>query len=211
MLCYPAWNCVNHDAFRPMPKQPAVSFASRAIDIKNPMLMAEVVDRVLRKRSEVRFSILGGGPRMAPLQRRLSALGWDRQVSSGYVEDPSPIVNRSLVHVALERFDNFTNQSMLEGMAAGCATVASDVGETRRVVTDDLGILVPLDPAAIADAILQLLDHPERAQAMGRKARERVMQNHHVDRYIDYLRQVEDLSRPGPIVDGVRDELAEAV
>jgi glycosyltransferase involved in cell wall biosynthesis len=120
------------------------------------------------------------------------------------MEDPSPVVNRSLVHISLERLDNFANQSLLEGMAAGCATVASDVGETHRVVTDEVGLLSPLEADPLADAILSLVDDPGKARKMGAAGRQRVMRNHHVDRYVDYLRLVHDLSQPGQIVDGVR-------
>jgi hypothetical protein len=39
---------------------------------------------------------------------------------------------------------------------------------------------------------------------MGQAGRERVLRNHHVDRYVDYLRLVHDLSQTGQVVDGVR-------
>jgi len=203
-LCYPAWNCVNHEAFRPEAKdQRLVSFAARTIDLKSPLLMVRVIERVLRRRPDARFAVLGKGDRDSALAREVVRRGWEDRVRLGYVEDPSPIVNRALVHVSLERLDNFTNQSLLEGMAAGCATVASDVGETHRVVTSEVGLLSPLDGDALAEAILSLLGDTRRAAKMGRAARERVLANHHVDRYVDYLRLVHDLSHPGPIQDGI--------
>ena len=207
-LNYPAWNCVNHDAFHPEAKSPLVTFAARVIDWKNPMMMVSVVDHVLRRRPGVRFAILGRGKMAQDLPRAVSRRGWEDQVQIGYLEDPSPTVNRSLVHVSLDRYDNFSNQSLLEGMAAGCAVVASDVGETHRVVTEDVGLLAPLDPGAIAEAILSLLQNPPRMEQMGRAARARVMENHNVDRYIDYLRLVHDMSKAGPVAGGVLQDSA---
>jgi len=166
--------------------------------------MLDVIDRVLRVLPEARFAVLGKGKIEALLARRVTERGWDRQVQVGYVEDPSRFVNRSLVHVSLDRFDNFANQSLMEGMAAGCAVVASDVGETYRVATDEVGLRAPLDAEPLAEAILRLLEDPQLAVAMGQAGRRRALQNHHVDRYIDYLRLLHDLTRTEPVVDGVR-------
>lgn len=201
----PAWNTANHDAFHPEEKDPrAVSFAARAIDWKNPLLMIGVIEHVLRRKPDVRFAILGTGKMETELARQIRRRSWAGQVRLGYMEDPSPVVNRSLVHVSLDRYDNFSNQTMLEGMAAGCASVASDVGETHRVITPDVGVRVPLDSQEIAGAILGLLDHPERAADFGRAGRARVLAHHHVERYVDYLHAVHDLSQVDPVVDGVR-------
>lgn len=204
-LCNPAWNCVNHDAFLPAEKDDrSVSFAARAIDLKSPLLMVEVIEQVLQRRPDVRFAVLGKGDRESILAQEIAERGWEGRVRIGYLEDPSPVVNQSLVHVSLERLDNFSNQSLLEGMAAGCATVASDVGETYRAVSDEVGMLAPLEAEPLAEAILNLVDDPGRARRMGRAGRERVLRNHHVDKYVDYLRLVHDLSQSGQIVDGVR-------
>jgi len=71
-------------------------------------------------------------------------------------------------------------------------------------VTEDVGVLTALDAEDIGQAILQLLDDPARAQELGRQGRQRVLENHNVDRYIDYLRLIHDLSAEGRVVDGVR-------
>lgn len=203
-LCNPAWNCVNHDAFHPAEKdERLVTFAARTIDLKSPLLMMEIIDLVFRRVPEARFAVLGRGDRESTLAQQIARRGWENRVRVGYLEDPSPVVNASLVHLSLERFDNFANQSLLEGMAAGCATVASRVGETHRVVTEEIGLLAPLEAGPLADAVLTLLDDPARARQMGKAGRARVLANHHVDAYIDYLRLVHDLSRQGRVVDGV--------
>jgi glycosyltransferase involved in cell wall biosynthesis len=202
-LYNPAWNCVNHDAFHPEAKdERLVTFVARAIDWKNPLMMVDVIARVLHRRPDTRFAVLGTGTMASRLQRVIAARGLQAQVRSGYLEDPSPIVNRSLIHVSLDRFDNFPNQSLMEGMAAGCAIVASRVGETYRVVTEDVGRLAPLDAEPIGEAILRLLDDPQKARRLGQAGRERVLANHHVDRYIEYLRLLHDLSQTGRVVDG---------
>ncbi|WP_250283664.1 MULTISPECIES: glycogen synthase [unclassified Frankia] len=65
----------------------------------------------------------------------------------------------------------------LEAMACGTAVVASRVGGIPEVVDDRVtGLLVPPeDPAALAEAVNTLLGDPARADAMGRRGRDRAV------------------------------------
>jgi glycosyltransferase involved in cell wall biosynthesis len=70
--------------------------------------------------------------------------------------------------------------ALLEGMAAGCAVIGSDVPGVRGVVRDgDDGRLVPGgDAAALADAIAALLQDPAAAAAMAARGRRRAAQDY---------------------------------
>jgi starch synthase len=65
----------------------------------------------------------------------------------------------------------------LEAMACETAVVASAVGGIPEVVADGVtGLLVPpADPAALADAVNELLADPERARRMGEAGRRRAV------------------------------------
>ncbi|WP_458760214.1 glycosyltransferase family 4 protein [Afipia sp. TerB] len=69
--------------------------------------------------------------------------------------------------------------TLIEAMAAGAALVATRAGAAELVVTDgDTGVLVPTgDAAALAKAIEPLMGDPEAANAMGTRARKRVVEN----------------------------------
>jgi glycosyltransferase involved in cell wall biosynthesis len=203
-LNWPHCNTTNHEIFHPVTKEPLVSFTARSIWWKNPDLMADVIGVVLDRHPSARFAVLGEGPLQAGLRRLVQERGWTDKVLVEYRADPSDIVNRSLVHVSIEELDNASNQSLLEGMAAGCAVVASDVGATRQVVTPDVGVLTSLEPDDVAGRVIDLLDHPDHAEALGRAARERILRDHHVDRYVEYLRLLHDFSRSEPVQDGRR-------
>lgn len=70
--------------------------------------------------------------------------------------------------------------SVLEAMAAGLPVVATPVGDVPRVVRPgETGLLVPLqDEEALADALAELLRDPARRAALGRRARELVVEHH---------------------------------
>jgi glycosyltransferase involved in cell wall biosynthesis len=79
--------------------------------------------------------------------------------------------------------------AMLEAMAAGLPVVATPVGGVGDVIRDDVeGILVPpSDPSALGRALSQLVENPDRARAMGDRARERVRNAFDVRHGVDAL------------------------
>jgi glycosyltransferase involved in cell wall biosynthesis len=70
--------------------------------------------------------------------------------------------------------------AVIEAMACGCACIATDVVGVQELIEHGVtGLLVPEnDPHALADAITQLLADPQRAEAMGQRARERALAAH---------------------------------
>ncbi|MFM7677364.1 MAG: glycosyltransferase [Roseiflexaceae bacterium] len=80
------------------------------------------------------------------------------------------------VHDELGNVDGLPN-ALLEGMAAGCAIVASDVAGIPDVLTHQQhGLLVSEgDATALANAIATLLDDRSYAASLAHAARERVM------------------------------------
>jgi D-inositol-3-phosphate glycosyltransferase len=77
--------------------------------------------------------------------------------------------------------------SMLEAMAAGCAVVATDVGEIRAVLGDDGIVVAPHRPDELAAALRELLADPERRARLGAAAAARVRARYGVDRLREEL------------------------
>ncbi|MDZ4784008.1 MAG: glycosyltransferase family 4 protein [Planctomycetia bacterium] len=67
---------------------------------------------------------------------------------------------------------------LLEAGASGCAIVATDVGGTREIFAPDSEaavLIAPDDPRGLAEAIEELLLHPERRAELGQRARRRIV------------------------------------
>jgi glycosyltransferase involved in cell wall biosynthesis len=75
---------------------------------------------------------------------------------------------RASVVLFTSRYENFP-LTLLESLAQGCPVVCSDAGSCTEIVTDGRNALVfrAGDAGALADRIGAMLDHPERAAALG--------------------------------------------
>ncbi len=96
------------------------------------------------------------------------------------------LLQRSDAHVYLT-YPFVASWSLREAMAAGCALVTSDTAPVREFVTDrKTGLLAPfLNPAAIADRILEVLEDQALSARLRRQARAWAEANLDMAKYIE--------------------------
>lgn len=119
------------------------------------------------------LSIVGDGPLAANLRDLSNSLGLQGQVSfHGEQQNVEPILLESDLFV-LSSLSEGLPVSLLEAMSAGLATIVTDVGGMPEVVRScNCGMTVPpLDPAALADAVVTLGSAPDRLNSLGCAAR----------------------------------------
>lgn len=85
----------------------------------------------------------------------------------------------------------------LEGMAMGKPVILTRNPYVEGFIEDGVtGFYVePANPAQLRDRIRWLLDHPEEAEAMGRRAREKAERDFSVERYVERILQPFDTAR----------------
>jgi glycosyltransferase involved in cell wall biosynthesis len=141
------------------------------------------IDHVVhqRERTDVRFALLGFGDALEGLRADCARRGLDPWVHfTGRVDHAA--IGRWLSSADLgvtpdppnEFNDRSTMNKTLEYMAHELPVVASDLTETRRSAGDAARYVAGTDPTALGDAILEILDDPDRARAMGTAGRARI-------------------------------------
>lgn len=172
-----------------------ILFIGRLNPEKSPLEFLDAL-AMLRDRGKVfRASILGAGPMLAAVESRIRARSLEDRVKAGHVPDVAAALAEASIFVSLQTGDNYGSQALLEAMGAGCAVVASDVGETWRLVDAAVGQRVALEPTAIADAIGALLDDPARARGLGAAASRRAREAFSEDRYVEFLEGLYERAR----------------
>jgi sugar transferase (PEP-CTERM/EpsH1 system associated) len=172
----------------PCPGGPIVAVA-RLSPEKDVTNLVRAVALAAREEPGLRVEVAGNGPCLPDLKQLVAELGVAERVAFlGEVREVPSLLARASLFVLPSRSEGIS-LTLLEAMACGLPNVATRVGGTPEVVLEGkTGLLVPPgDPAALAQAILQIRRDPERGFRMGAASRERVEQHFEIRRMVaDY-------------------------
>lgn len=155
------------------PQTPLIGLVARLVPIKNVPLFLEAAKLILAERPDARFVVAGDGELRAELEALAGSLGIAEKVSFlGFRSDLERIYP-DLDVLCLTSDNEGSPVSLIEGLAAGCAAVSTDVGGVTDVLEDGkCGALVPRgDAAALARAVLELVKNPAKRAALGEAGR----------------------------------------
>ncbi|HEX8065102.1 MAG TPA: glycosyltransferase family 4 protein [Thermoleophilaceae bacterium] len=135
----------------------------------------EAAPLVLERVPDAQLAVVGDGDLREELERRAGELGVaDRVRFLRFLPPASRQLASVDVFVLPSAWEAFPI-SVLEAMACGVPTVATDVGGTAEALDDGVtGLLCPPgDPPALADRVARLLGDPSLRERMGEAARAR--------------------------------------
>jgi glycosyltransferase involved in cell wall biosynthesis len=168
-----------------------VLYIARLVIVKRIDLLLEALVLVRNRRPNARAVIVGEGPLEQELRGRALALGIAGQVTfAGHKEDVRPYLEAADLYASSSAREGF-GLGLVEAMAYELPCVATDIGGHDEVLaTPGTGMLVPPgDPAALAEAIIGVLEDPAAARAMGARARQAVAERFDIRRM---LRELQD-------------------
>jgi glycosyltransferase involved in cell wall biosynthesis len=151
-----------------------VGFVGWLLPIKGPMHLLKAMEDVWQDHDDTRVVFIGKGELDVELRAealnisangKVSFLGWRSDI-----EEIMPVFDIFV----LPSLNEGMGRVLVEAMAAGKPIVASNVGGIPDLVQHGHnGLLVPPgDEKALAAAILQLINDPEKAKLMGQRGRE---------------------------------------
>jgi glycogen synthase len=157
---------------------------------------------VLERRPGARLVLAGEGPARAGLER----LAVECEVAHAVEfvggvapEDVPALINTASLVIVPSRWEEPFGLVALEAALMARPVVASRVGGLGEVVEDGItGILVDRDnPVALANAIIHIVDDPQKADGMGLAARARSMRVFAWDRCVDQYEQLYEQTARG--------------
>ncbi len=151
--------------------------------VKGTDVLIDAAKIVLEMHPETRFEIAGTGDFEAYNQQIADRGIADRFQLLGPLEAIPEFLASLDVAVLPSRAEGLSN-GLLEYMAAGRPCVATEVGGNGELIRHEQnGLLVPPEnPAALAAAIRELLDDPEKAGRLAATARADVQEKYDADR-----------------------------
>ncbi|MBS4034553.1 MAG: glycosyltransferase [Ignavibacterium sp.] len=183
---------ITYENFYPeYPKINRIVFSGRLTNFKQPTLLLEAISILkLRNFTDFTLIILGEGYLMPQLLKYKEDFNLDNVLLKGGVSDTANYLKKSKIFLSLQKDNNYPSQALLEAMSCGNAVIATDVGETRKLITESEGILVPFSAEKIADAIRFLLENTEECFRLGQNARKKAITEHNIEKYSTYFFEI---------------------
>jgi glycosyltransferase involved in cell wall biosynthesis len=194
---FPADKVVTVQNFPLRSELPAVAgteYQSRAIPVayvggaRVPRGLFEMIDAMalVPAALNARLTIAGDVAPQSALRRCEERGGWVQTDYLGWLDRTAVVDLLGKAKVGLVLFHPLPNHveaqpnKLFEYMSGGMAIVASDFPLWRTLIENvGCGLVVdPMQPAAIAEAIAWLLEHPEEAAEMGRRGQQAVRERY---------------------------------
>jgi glycosyltransferase involved in cell wall biosynthesis len=160
-----------------LPQEPSRRFVSIIANLRNPVkdhpMFLRAAARVRAAFPDAGFVIAGEGELMNDLRELAKRLGVQDDVFFiGRCDSVADLLFASDVGVLSSKAEGFAN-ALLEYMAASLPVVATDVGGAREAIAEgETGYLVASgDDETMAERVIELLNDPKRARAMGERGK----------------------------------------
>jgi len=174
------------------PDAPVVGIVGRLVPIKAHDLFLDAAESIVRSHPRVQFVIVGDGELWADLHREVASRGLSERVHfTGWRSNLGAVFADLDLVVCCSRNEG-TPVSLIEACAAGRAVVGTRVGGIPDIIASGVnGLLVPSgDSAALAGAIVELVDDPDRRRLMGVAGQRSVRERYSADRMVKELKDL---------------------
>jgi glycosyltransferase involved in cell wall biosynthesis len=164
----------------------------RFVEQKGHATLIDALPLILQKVPNLFCMFLGDGRLEPGLRARATALGVAQHlVFGGMVDDVASVIAGAdlMIHPSLEEPFGI---AILEGMRAGLPIIASHVGGIFEVVGVDSGarLVEARNPAALANAVMSMLEDPLKMRRDGEKGRRRFLDHFVFGKMIERVESV---------------------
>ena len=140
---------------------------------KGQKYLVRAIPQVLAKLPDTRFFIVGQGELLDELKQTASGLGLKRElVFTGFRNDVADFYRIADLFV-MSSVQEGLGTAVLDALALAKPVVATDTGGLPEIIQDGKTgrLVVPADPAALAEGIIEMLTRTEAAKAMAEAGR----------------------------------------
>jgi glycosyltransferase involved in cell wall biosynthesis len=192
-------NGVDCNVFAPAQKkqtnEPYILYTGRLETRKGLVDLIESARYVCQKHSSLKFVLVGKGTIEQMLKAMVSKLGLEQNfLFAGYTSNRDKLIEyyRNATIYVLPSYYEGLPTSLLEAMACGIPSIATNVEGSSEVITDgETGLLVPpRNPKSLAEATLKLLDDEELRDRMGANGRAHIVNNYDWESIVNRIESI---------------------
>ena len=177
-------NIINQNAIREKAKQPGgftddyqglrILTVARLTKQKAFPVAIEALKLLKDAGLKARWYVLGEGDERKTLEQKIREYGLEEDfLLPGAVENPFPYYAQTDLYVHATAYEG-KSIAIQEAQTLACPIIVSDIISNRQQVEDGVdGLVIEPTPTALAKAIRDLAEHPEKARQLGENAAKR--------------------------------------
>jgi len=153
-----------------------LSYTANLRPIKGHQYLLEAISKIKNQYTNIVLLLIGEGVLRNELEALTKQLHIEDNVRFlGYRTDIPDILSATDIYVHPSVEEGF-GIAIIEAMAVGLPVIATNVGGIPEIITNGVnGILVPPEnPQALAEAIGDLIEHPDKRKALAEKGQQHV-------------------------------------
>jgi len=194
-IFYPRESSANlYDELRIGSHRPVIGTAGRMVTEKGQIHLIEALPYLLDRWPELRCLMIGTGPLMDDLKKRVAALGLSETCIFPGVRMDMPDMYPLLDLFVLPSLREPFGLVLLEAMASNIPVIATAAGGPMDFIRSGVnGILVPpADPIKLAEQIDMMLSNPDRSRTFAKRGYETIKSSFDIRKTV---RKIEDTYR----------------
>lgn len=155
-----------------------VLFVGRLVYRKGLFDLMKAASIIRKKDIDIKFIVVGKGPLLSLLMKCVKDMKLEKNVKfTGYIDEKKLIelYQNATMNIIPSHYEGTTG-TLLQAMACGNATIATNVGGHSEVIMNGVnGLLIPSkDPVKIAEAINKLVSDDTLSKKLGLAARKTI-------------------------------------
>jgi len=176
-------------------KKNGVMFLARFEEIKNPLLFLKAVNLLNKSHPhlvrETDFEMYGHGSEEQNMRDYIKDNNLEEFVSVSFTNRPFDAFCKNKIYCSLAgEGGNYPSQSLIEAMYCKNGVIATNTGETHKIINENTGLLINLDEVELANAMLELLSNKQLCDSIAEKAHLHVVEAHNIERFTEYFRSI---------------------
>lgn len=189
------YNGIDHTLFVPSEKPaqlkntPTVVAAARVFELKDILTMIRSCAVVAKEIPTVKYLIYGDNNAVPEYTKACNALIKELKIEKNFIfaghhNNPQQLYCEGDISILTSISEGFP-YTVIESMSCGIPVVATDVGGVTEALNDQCGMICkPKDYEGIGQSVIRLLQDKSLREKMGKAARERVLANFTIDKFI---------------------------
>jgi glycosyltransferase involved in cell wall biosynthesis len=189
------YNGVDHELFAPSPKPekfknvPTVVAAARIFELKDIVTMIKSCSEAKKSIPSIQYLVYGDNNAVPEYTKEcndlIAQLGLEENFKlAGYHAKPHQLFCEGDISILTSISEGFP-YTVIESMSCGIPVVATDVGGVSEALDSSCGFICkPKDYIEIGSRVVELLQNEELRLQMGKNARQKVIDNFTIDKFI---------------------------